>query len=51
MSSDDVTSSTPDAGNFSSERLMGRVKWFNNRAGTRRGGCAHAQTLAGGMVE
>ena len=33
MSSDDVTSSTPDAGNFSSERLMGRVKWFNNRAG------------------
>lgn len=34
MSSDDTTnSSTPNAGNNSSERLTGRVKWFNNRAG------------------
>ena len=34
MSSDDTTgNSTPNAGNTSSERLTGRVKWFNNRAG------------------
>ena len=33
MSSDDTTGSTPNAGNTSSERLAGRVKWFNNRAG------------------
>ena len=34
MSSDDTTgNSTPNAGNTSSERLAGRVKWFNNRAG------------------
>ena len=33
MSSDDSSSTTPHAGNTSSERLTGRVKWFNNRAG------------------
>ena len=33
MSNDDTTSSMPDAGNNSSDRLTGRVKWFNNRAG------------------
>ena len=32
MSSDDTNGSTPNAGN-NSERLTGRVKWFNNRAG------------------
>jgi len=32
MSSDDTNGSTPNAGN-TSERLTGRVKWFNNRAG------------------
>lgn len=33
MSSDGTNGSTPNAGNNSSERLTGRVKWFNNRAG------------------
>jgi len=33
MSSSDDTVSTPLAGDTSSERLAGRVKWFNNRAG------------------
>ena len=33
MSSDDSSSTTPHAGDTSSERLTGRVKWFNNRAG------------------
>tara|TARA_A100001015_G_scaffold228077_1_gene257712 strand:+ start:298 stop:798 length:501 start_codon:yes stop_codon:yes gene_type:complete len=33
MSSDDTSSSKPYAGNTNSERLTGRVKWFNNRAG------------------
>lgn len=33
MSSDDSSSTTPHAGDISSERLTGRVKWFNNRAG------------------
>ena len=33
MSSDGTNDSTPNAGNTSSERLTGRVKWFNNRAG------------------
>ena len=33
MSNDDTTSSMPNAGNNSSDRLTGRVKWFNNRAG------------------
>ena len=33
MSSSDDTVSTPFAGDTSSERLAGRVKWFNNRAG------------------
>ena len=33
MSSDDSSSTTPHAGNTSAERLTGRVKWFNNRAG------------------
>ena len=33
MSTDDTTSSMPNAGNNSSDRLTGRVKWFNNRAG------------------
>jgi len=33
MSNDDTTSNMPNAGNNSSERLTGRVKWFNNRAG------------------
>ena len=33
MSSDGTNGSTPNAGNTSSERLTGRVKWFNNRAG------------------
>ncbi len=32
MSSDGTNGSTPNAGN-NSERLTGRVKWFNNRAG------------------
>jgi len=32
MSSDGTNGSTPNAGN-TSERLTGRVKWFNNRAG------------------
>ena len=33
MSNDDSSSTTPHAGDTSSERLTGRVKWFNNRAG------------------
>ena len=33
MSNDDTTSNMPNAGNNSSDRLTGRVKWFNNRAG------------------
>ncbi len=33
MSNDGTNDSTPNAGNTSSERLTGRVKWFNNRAG------------------
>ena len=33
MSNDDSSSTRPHAGNTSSERLTGRVKWFNNRAG------------------
>ena len=33
MSNDDTTSNMPNAGNNSSARLTGRVKWFNNRAG------------------
>jgi len=33
MSSDDSSSTTPHAGDTSSERLTGRVKWLNNRAG------------------
>ena len=33
MSSDGTNDSTPNAGTTSSERLTGRVKWFNNRAG------------------
>ena len=33
MSSDDSSSTTPLTGDTSSERLTGRVKWFNNRAG------------------
>ena len=33
MSNDDTTNSMPNAGNNSSDRLTGRVKWFNNRAG------------------
>lgn len=33
MSNDDTTSSMPNAGKNSSERITGRVKWFNNRAG------------------
>ena len=33
MSNDDTSSTMPNAGENSSERLTGRVKWFNNRAG------------------
>jgi len=33
MSNDDANVKMPSAGETSSERLTGRVKWFNNRAG------------------
>lgn len=33
MSNDGSSSTTPLTGDTSSERLTGRVKWFNNRAG------------------